>query len=146
MTSFCPFGCRQIPKWMIGVGPRQVSDSLPLLEKSTSQNQFSLLPLLRLVRPPWPLSWAIAALTREHGGWEQACLRTSDEPSRRERKIHRERKRSGGTTGYSLFFGFIRQLSAMPNRHNPYFIVLKLIEKTIRTYNNFTKRKFRKLW
>jgi hypothetical protein len=24
----------------------------------------------------------IAALTREHGGWEQACLRTSDERSR----------------------------------------------------------------
>ena len=26
--------------------------------------------------------WLIAALTREHGGWEQARLRTSDERSR----------------------------------------------------------------
>jgi len=25
---------------------------------------------------------SIAALTREHGGWQQACLRTSDERSR----------------------------------------------------------------
>ena len=31
---------------------------------------------------PEVVSMPIAALTREHGGWEQACLRTSDERSR----------------------------------------------------------------
>ena len=43
-----------------------------------------------------------------------------------------------------LFFGFVRQLSAMPYRHDPYGIILNFIKKTIRTYNNFTKWKVRK--
>ena len=33
----------------------------------------------------------------------------------------------------------------MPYCHNPNTIILNLIEKTIRIYDNFTKRKFRKL-
>jgi len=34
----------------------------------------------------------------------------------------------------------------MANRHHPYIIVLNLIEKATGLYNDFTKRKFRKLW
>jgi len=33
----------------------------------------------------------------------------------------------------------------MPYCHNPYTIVLNLIEETIRIYDNFTKREFGKL-
>gem|GEM_PF-4978312 len=33
----------------------------------------------------------------------------------------------------------------MPYRHYPHIIILYLIEKTIGIYNDFTKRKFRKL-
>ena len=33
----------------------------------------------------------------------------------------------------------------MPYRRHPYIITLNLIEKTIGLYNDFTKRKFRKL-
>jgi hypothetical protein len=46
---------------------------------------------------------------------------------------------------YPSFSGFIRQLSTMPYCHNPYTIILNLIEETIRIYDNFTKREFRKL-
>ena len=34
----------------------------------------------------------------------------------------------------------------MPYRHYPHIIILNLIEETIGIYNNFTERKFRKLW
>jgi len=51
-----------------------------------------------------------------------------------------------GSNGYPLIFWLIRQLSTMPYCHDPYIVILNLIEKTIWLYNNFTKGKFWKLW
>ena len=49
------------------------------------------------------------------------------------------------TIRYPLFFRFIGQLSTVPYSYNPYAIILNLVEKTIGTYDYFTKREFRKL-
>ncbi|MCK9197487.1 MAG: hypothetical protein M0P16_10965 [Syntrophales bacterium] len=54
-------------------------------------------------------------------------------------------QRSAGLAGYPLIFWVIRQLSAMPYCRYPYIIIPELIEKTIWTYDDFAKRKFRKL-